>query len=269
MPNWVNNRLYVKNTGPEFNALRELFTKSDSPFEKFQPMPCELTCGFVDIEDLIKNSERKKKGREYWCAKINRLIGKPKYLTVNPIILRVSDYSDIMGTPSRGGVKHRVSLKQRIKIWFKRRREEINTKKFGAPDWYEWRLMNWGTKWDACDLNVIYSGEDEFCVEFETPTFSPTKIYGKLGLDFPNSILMVMAWSIDSDFLNCATRTLEKGWIIEELGSILDGRNQELDPMPKPSKLFFRFSKQFTTPLPSWLLDEQNLNETEKPAAKS
>jgi hypothetical protein len=269
MPNWVNNRLYVKNTGPEFNTLREVFTKNEYPFEKFQPMPRELTCGFVDIEDLIKNSERKKKGREYWCAKINRLIGKPNYLAMNPIILRVLDYSDITETLLGDGVKHRVSLKQRIKIWFKRRREEINTKKFGAKDWYDWRVINWGTKWDACDLNVIYSGEDEFCIEFETAWNFPTKIYERLGLDYPNSSLMMIAWSIESDFLTCATRMAEKDWVVEELGSILDERNQELDPMPKPSKLFFGFSKQFTTPLPSWLLDEQHLNETEKPAAKS
>jgi len=34
-----------------------------------------------------------------------------------------------------------------------------NLEQFGAPTWYEWRVMNWGTKWNAYD--VVLEGDDE------------------------------------------------------------------------------------------------------------
>jgi hypothetical protein len=36
----------VTNIGPEFNTLREIFTKNNSPFEKLHPTPSKLFFGF-------------------------------------------------------------------------------------------------------------------------------------------------------------------------------------------------------------------------------
>lgn len=43
-------------------------------------------------------------------------------------------------------------------------RDEISAKKFsnkyGATDWYQWRIDNWGTKWDISHISYVNSFED-------------------------------------------------------------------------------------------------------------
>jgi hypothetical protein len=250
MPNWINNRLYVKNTGPEFDLLKALFREGGLPFSKFCPMPVELVCGVDDIEILIEKSRKIRQRREYWNPKANKVIGKLNSLGFNIPLLKDLNYLDFAEMFLQEPVKRKTSLQQTITNWRTHRRENRNFKKFGAKNWDEWCLNNWGTKLDASDIQVIYSGEDEFCVEFYTAWHPPSGIYKKLGLDFPNCILMTFAWSIESDFMSCAIHTTEQSWIVEELGSILNDKNEFLNPLPKPSHQFLEAAKQFNTFLP-------------------
>ena len=43
---------------------------------------------------------------------------------------------------------------------------EINLKKYGAKDWYDWCNLNWGTKWDASDSYISDEGRDEKWEEY-------------------------------------------------------------------------------------------------------
>ena len=43
---------------------------------------------------------------------------------------------------------------------------EINEKKYGAKDWYDWCNLNWGTKWDACNSHISDEGRDEKWEEY-------------------------------------------------------------------------------------------------------
>lgn len=255
MTNWVYNRLYVKNTGPEFNVLKEIFTSSECPFEKFHPMPIELASEMTDIDLLIMKSQEKRKHREYWNPKINKLIEKLNCLGLSLPLLRDVDYQDPVEILFKDKVKHRTSINQQVKIWLRHRREEINIKKYGAKDWSDWRCKNWGTQWDACDLEVVHSDDNEFCIEFQTAWMYPAGIYIKLGLDFPNSTLMTLAYSMDSDFIKCASHTPGKDWECEDLGSVFDTSYAFLSPWPSVN--FIDFSKQFDTDIPEWFMETE------------
>lgn len=52
--------------------------------------------------------------------------------------------------------------------------------KYGAADWYDWAVNNWGTKWDCADPDVQHVSEDEIIVRFDTAWAPPLGIYAAL-----------------------------------------------------------------------------------------
>lgn len=48
-----------------------------------------------------------------------------------------------------------------------------NKEKYGHTDWYEWRVANWGTKWDACGIDIT-DMDDRAMIIFETAWAPPS-----------------------------------------------------------------------------------------------
>jgi hypothetical protein len=44
------------------------------------------------------------------------------------------------------------------------------TKKYGAKDWYDWRIKNWGTKWDTRPDNTELNQNNENSIEYHFDT---------------------------------------------------------------------------------------------------
>ena len=44
--------------------------------------------------------------------------------------------------------------------------------KYGADNWYDWHIQNWGTKWDASD-SEFYKDGDDWIISFQTPWGPP------------------------------------------------------------------------------------------------
>lgn len=55
-------------------------------------------------------------------------------------------------------------------------------KKFGANNWYDWHLNNWGTKWDCYD----HRGDGVDCIIFETAWSTPVPAMLYLSNLFPD-----------------------------------------------------------------------------------
>ena len=47
---------------------------------------------------------------------------------------------------------------------------------YGATTWYNWRRWNWGTKWNACDVEI-----EGNTIKFDTAWSAPEPIYQKLA----------------------------------------------------------------------------------------
>ena len=46
--------------------------------------------------------------------------------------------------------------------------------------WYSWRLQNWGTKWDACSVEITRDDEDYLEIRFDTAWSPATPIIEKI-----------------------------------------------------------------------------------------
>ena len=57
--------------------------------------------------------------------------------------------------------------------------------KYGFDNWYDWRLHNWGTKWESCDAEW-HEDEDSLEYSLDTAWSPPQGIYDTLREEFPD-----------------------------------------------------------------------------------
>ena len=85
-----------------------------------------------------------------------------------------------------------------------------NLVNYGAPTWYEWSLMNWGTKWNS------YSNSfNENILGFQTAWAAPHPILEKFSEMYPD-ITMVHKWADEDIGSNCGMRAYLGGEINDE-----------------------------------------------------
>ena len=66
----------------------------------------------------------------------------------------------------------------------------------GKPDdrWYDWRIQNWDTKWDAYDVVVTDDDPESVEIEFNTAWSPPEAICNKIREDYPD---VSVSWFYD------------------------------------------------------------------------
>lgn len=64
-----------------------------------------------------------------------------------------------------------------------------NVERYGCANWYDWSVRNWGTKWNASDINWEGSA-----VYFSTAWCAPIPIFEAIALNFPG-VGFVATWS--------------------------------------------------------------------------
>ena len=53
-----------------------------------------------------------------------------------------------------------------------------NIEQFGYASWYEWAHDNWGTKWDACEVDVLEQTDNSIKLTFDTAWSPPIPFFG-------------------------------------------------------------------------------------------
>lgn len=137
MPNYIVNILKVNGSEEQVkNVFAHIKTEhSEFDFNKIIPMPEELN---------IESSTNGSIGIEYLLFKSGEF-GFRKY---EETYKRVESYDE----------------KRKNEIIELGKKYLSNIVKYGYTNWYDWRIDNWGTKWNAYETEKI----DDYTIEFNT-----------------------------------------------------------------------------------------------------
>jgi hypothetical protein len=163
MPNWSYNNLKISGS-PE--KMKEFYSIAIKPninnemsfrFPNIFPMP-----------EKIKNTVSPSSS-----AKDVKWMNEDKVAAE-----RESKISDVLGTePSIFLIPCENNTTEKCKYLIK---------EYGADNWYDWNVSNYGTKWDVESLaHDIDMSDDEFITSFDTAWSPPSTFLGKLQDKFP------------------------------------------------------------------------------------
>lgn len=85
-----------------------------------------------------------------------------------------------------------------------------NIQKYGAPTWYEWRIRNWGTKWNAYDFGGIEPDTIPDSLSFNTAWSAPHKVIEKIAELYPEA-LITHEWADEDIGCNCGRKEYKNG----------------------------------------------------------
>ena len=77
----------------------------------------------------------------------------------------------------------------------------VNKPEIYENSWYEWRLQNWGTKWEFCDVTLNPDTDSsEFTCSFLTAWSPPIEGLFKISTRFPNALFTLFYTEEGCDF---------------------------------------------------------------------
>lgn len=188
MPNWTYNRIKCKKSiGDKILTITENGYSFD--FNKLIPMPDDLkldagsiegdsiACYYLSLNDdekfkLMKLLKSKEASycHNYW----NKYNGDIKELENNPKKLndKINNFNGLFDFDKE---KQFNSINELGKQYIE------NIKNYSFPQWYDWCVENWGTKWNVeDDIDVVYNKNiDEYDISFQTAWSVPTGIVEK------------------------------------------------------------------------------------------
>lgn len=78
------------------------------------------------------------------------------------------------------------------------KRVKSNLEKYGATTWYEWCCDHWGTKWNAYDVTVGKTDDNEVTFHFQTAWSPPMPVLDALAKKFPKAHIRLI-WCDEGD----------------------------------------------------------------------
>lgn len=147
MPNWCYNRIDISGSKKAIARFKAKYLSEPGTFfNTVLPMPEGLSCTAGGGADMAAEILRGRNPAYEWFLARRDSLGVPARLAQSKKV-------NLLALQKHYGVDAVVDGLQYLK----------NIEKFGFPNWYEWRVSQWGTKWDV--------GEDGPRIETEEPTF--------------------------------------------------------------------------------------------------
>ena len=146
--------------------------------------------GKEEIIELIVNAIDDKGNFDF--NMIDAIPEELRRITASPEVISEKEYEALPDKEKWGIDNNRRYITQKEHDDFMR--------KYGAVDWYDWSVENWGTKWSACRTSILSKKEGEVIIEFETAWQEPSGIYETLSKKFGIDILAGVIYEDGDEF---------------------------------------------------------------------
>jgi|AntRauMFilla1563_2_1112583.scaffolds.fasta_scaffold01064_10 hypothetical protein len=87
--------------------------------------------------------------------------------------------------------------------------------RFGADNWYDWCILNWGVKWNASECVMVENGKYEFITAWSTPFM----LFIKASVKFPEVEIEVQYADEDLGY-NVGTYNIKNGECIKQFDPV-------------------------------------------------
>lgn len=175
MPNYVTNQISFgkgKNELAEFQRMAaELRMEGENlgsiDFNKLVPMPDSL--------DIIAGSQTDDGLKLY-----RQFIGESAVISAQSLNLSEDERQKL----AENHLKKWTEIQEKDpEVWSLGEKAYQNLQKYSCPTWYEWRIQNWGTKWNAC--NCVPLDEKSGVMQFDTAWGDVRRLVKKISEKYP------------------------------------------------------------------------------------
>lgn len=207
MPNYVTNRLIIKDCDDEtFEDIKTLVKGKDTIFDfnRLVQMPKAL-----DIVDGSVSERGFIMYQEFLVDYMNRL---------------GHENIDIRNIPKEAEDAYLNTIKQNDKYqdivqdidqyWEIGKQTNLNVQDYGAKSWYDWRINNWGTKWNAINSHIFDDGQNKG-FEFDTAWSPPRQVVKALS-NYMFNYTFVLEWADEAFGNTCGRETYQDGQVTDE-----------------------------------------------------
>lgn len=210
MPNHVTNRLTIIGPQEQIKQIKEEI-KVD-----------EIGVGTIDFNKIIKQPEEIDIQLHSGIEMAAKYALKEPY-DDNPLLASLEKHS-------RENCKSPLTFSD--EEWDLFIKALNNRRKYGALNWYNWNIENWGTKWNA--YNQPDNRNTDNIIFFQTAWNCPNKVIERLSKMFPD-VEFEIAWADENIGYNIGIIKLKNGVVIQK--RIPEGGSKEA------KALFFEISK--------------------------
>jgi hypothetical protein len=178
MPNWVSSTLYVRGPQKSLDKFREQALGEEDAIDlnNFIPMPEEI-----------------------------------RGISSHPVPVEEHEYEEALKKHEENKSDKRLVSSRPVT---QKMLDEM-IEKYGATNWYDWSLENYGTKWGLCDVEDISCRKGELMYDFSTAWSPAEKAWLKISSMFPD-LKFITTLDEESNSFG-GYQIFEKGKMVEKL----------------------------------------------------
>ena len=184
MPNWTTNILKITGDADKTSVFLDRVASKDAPFDfgKIKPMPETLKIVSGSDDDLAIIAALLDEGADITLeSEFKNMQSMPGFYSkerINQLRAKVEEKrQEENAMEGREVVFDAITSPETYIELLRWGRVYVdNFRKYGCKNWYEWCNENWGTKWNACDVDIARDETGTTEIRFDTAWSPPDGI---------------------------------------------------------------------------------------------